>query len=120
MPSGQLIILGMPIVALILPLPFWRISAWPVHLAVWAIALGTAMLAARSQFAYQLLWQSTRAAAALLPVVICWQLQRVTDQRHRQRLFLAASVLAWMSLNQFPSRLLRTSVMSPRWRYSPP
>ena len=94
--------LGLPIVALILPLPFWRTSAWPVSIAVWAIALGTAILAVWSQSAYQLLWQSTRAAAALLPVVICWRLQRVTDQRQRQRLFLAASVLAWMSLNQFP------------------
>src|SRR6185503_2735075 len=26
---GGLIILGMPIVALILPLPFWRTSVWP-------------------------------------------------------------------------------------------
>lgn len=53
---------------------------------------------------YQLIWQSTRALAALLPLAICYCLarRRIEDPTQRRFLFASASTLAWISLNQFP------------------
>ena len=52
---------------------------------------------------YQMIWQSTRAFASLLPIGICWQLgSGRVEQRQRAVLFLSAALLAWASLNQFP------------------
>src|SRR6185436_11994653 len=53
---------------------------------------------------YQAIWQSTRGFAALLPIVICVRIMAAngTSPAERTTLFMAASMLAWLSLNQFP------------------
>jgi hypothetical protein len=53
---------------------------------------------------YQLIWQSTRAFAVLVPLAICYGLVkgRIENVSQASVLYLAAAVLAWMSLNQFP------------------
>jgi hypothetical protein len=54
--------------------------------------------------AYQLMWQSGRAFAALLPVAVSWLLfsRRDDDPKQRRVLFGITAMLAWASLVQFP------------------
>lgn len=106
MPAGPLIALGVPpLFAIVMPEPG---QSRPGPLAVEAIAWFAAItwpIAALWNFtAYQLIWQSTRAFAALLPVAICWEVisSKTMDFDRRAKLFLCASVLSWVSLNQFP------------------
>src|SRR4029453_14794707 len=55
-------------------------------------------------WSYQLMWQSSRAVAALLPLVICWRLisGHRGDSGRQRMLFAVCSMLAWASLVQFP------------------
>lgn len=71
---------------------------------LWTAAIAVPALALWHAGAYQLIWQSTRAIAALLPVGIAWRLISGSsiDPRRRSLLFLSAATLAWMSMNQFP------------------
>jgi hypothetical protein len=73
-------------------------------LATWLAALVLPIYALWSVKGYQIVWQFARAAAALLPVVVACQLVsgRVQDRRKSRALFAAASILAWISINQFP------------------
>jgi hypothetical protein len=73
-------------------------------LATWAAAIALPIYALWSIKSYQLVWQFARAAAALLPVAVACQLVRgsVRDPLKRTLLFASASILAWISLNQFP------------------
>lgn len=70
----------------------------------WTLALALPLLALIEFRAYQLIWQAARTLAALLPGVLAWQLfsGRITRHDHRRVIFLVATVLAWVSLNQFP------------------
>jgi len=73
-------------------------------LATWFAALILPIYALWSLKGYQIVWQFARAAAALLPAVVACQLLsgRVQDRRKSSALFAAASILAWISINQFP------------------
>ena len=83
-----------------------RVEPWPIGVTavVWVAALGLPLAALSNATAYQAIWQSVRAIAAVLPIVIACQIVsgRVDDPRARSRLFATAAVLAWTSLNQFP------------------
>ena len=69
-----------------------------------ALSVVIAISAMWSGAGYQLIWQGARAVAALVPIIICWQLVsgRVENPRCRSMLFATAAVLAWTSLNQYP------------------
>jgi hypothetical protein len=71
---------------------------------LWVAAVTLPVCALWSFPIYQLIWQSTRAFAALVPLAICYSLMwgRIENLSHASVLYLAAAVLAWMSLNQFP------------------
>ena len=83
-----------------------RVEPWPVWATAssWLAAIALPLAALRSATAYQVIWQSTRALAAVVPIVIVWQIVsgRVQARRARSMLFATAVVLAWTSLNQFP------------------
>jgi hypothetical protein len=51
-----------------------------------------------------MIWQFARTASALLPIAIAWRLASggPEDSRKRAVLFMSATMLTWMSLNQFP------------------
>jgi hypothetical protein len=72
-----------------------RALAWLVAIALLATV--------PTLFGYQTVWQSTRAAAALLPPAVWWRLPDTADLRERRIQLFAASFLAWLSLNQIPS-----------------
>jgi hypothetical protein len=54
--------------------------------------------------AYQIVWQSARAFAVLLPLAICWRLISgyIAEPREQRILFAMCAFLAWASLGQFP------------------
>ena len=70
----------------------------------WALAIGLPIAALWNHQIYQVIWQSARAVAALLPIVIAWRLVsgHVQESSQRSVLFASAAVLAWSSLNQYP------------------
>jgi dolichyl-phosphate-mannose-protein mannosyltransferase len=105
MPSGWYALTAIPLIVLVFvePRQRWLARSRIATGAVWAVAVLLPLAALRSAASYQAIWQSARAFAAFLPLGIVW---RVTsgDTRDPERatLFMAASTLAWMSLNQFP------------------
>jgi hypothetical protein len=109
LPPPHWILAGIPLLLVISPLPQFR--RWPQF--TWrrwwaAMGIGGAVVfvnaALYNQTAYQLIWQSARAASALLPVAICIVLGsgRVQEPKQRWILFATAVMLAWASLVQFP------------------
>jgi hypothetical protein len=117
LPRKRLIFASAP-----MPSAWWMLTAFPL-LAVaalaqapagwssgaatavaWTAAIALPIAALSDGRPYQLVWQSARALAALLPIVIAWQLVsgRVQDSRKRSMLFATAAVLAWTSINQYP------------------
>lgn len=105
LPMGtvELIVLGVPIIWLMVSRRVWLVlPASATSAALWVTSVGLAIAATRTPAAYHVLWQSTRAAAALLPTYLCWQLRSVKNEDRRNLMYLSACLLAWMSLNQFP------------------
>jgi hypothetical protein len=108
MPSAFLILSGIPLIALLMPFPqLMKPSASRDRLfriASWAAALVLSVTSLYSMLTYQLVWESARAFAALLPLAICWLLisGHVHDANQRRIMFGCASMLAWASLVQFP------------------
>jgi hypothetical protein len=108
MPAAHLLLLGIPLVALLTPLPdFIHPSlsrGYRLALATGIVALPLTIASLYSSGAYQILWRSSRAFAALLPLVICWRLMagHVQDSARQRVLFASAAMLAWASLVQFP------------------
>ena len=108
MPPAHWIFAGLPLlwaVAPVPPLARWPLRGWWPSAIV--LSLAAAALAVRGLYSpsvYQLIWQSARGAAALLPVAICAMLAlpRVQDAKERRILFGIAAMLAWASLVQFP------------------
>jgi hypothetical protein len=100
MPPVILIVLGLPLLAGLSR----AVNSWWLQ-AAGAVALSLALAALSSPTAYQVVWQSVRGAAALLPVVVCWRLRHVQGTRERRVQLLSASVLAWIALNQVPAAL---------------
>jgi hypothetical protein len=70
----------------------------------WSSCILLPVLALWNFVPYQIIWQSARATAALLPPGVCWLLttHRVPAPIQKRILFLLVAVLAWMSFNQFP------------------
>jgi hypothetical protein len=106
MPPAWLIVTAAPLVAIAFFEPVRRMVARSkaASIAVWIAAIGLPAAALWNTTAYQAIWQSTRAFAALLPIGICW---RITSERQQAEaghavLFMSASLLSWLSLNQFP------------------
>ena len=106
MPAATAIITGLPLAAVVFqPLRFRRVPRRAALTSLlWGAALVLPLWALRDVRGYQLIWQSSRAIAALLPMGIAWRLAsgRPADAVQRSALFLTAAILAWMSLNQFP------------------
>jgi hypothetical protein len=108
MPNGFWILAGIPLVAIVVPV--FRPGADPLRhsepgmVGLWLTALVLPVVALDSTRAYQLIWQSARGFAALLPVAICWLLlsKREPDAKRRWIMFGLASILAWASMVQFP------------------
>jgi hypothetical protein len=75
-----------------------------LNVSRWALASALAVAAFWSAAAYQFVFGSARAAAALLPTLIVCLLfsWRIKDDKRRRYLFISASMLAWASLVQFP------------------
>lgn len=105
MASGWWMLAAGPVIACAV-LECRRVESLPIAVtaSVWVAAVALPLAALRSATAYQVIWQSVRALAAVLPIVIVWQIVsgRVQDRRARSMLFATAAVLGWTSLNQFP------------------
>jgi hypothetical protein len=106
MPDVRAIITGVPLLALVFAVPrsgsVSRAAILPPML--WATAILLPIVALWNVLSYQIIWQSSRAFAALVPVAICWRLAsgRIRHPEQRAVLFVSAAMLAWASLNQFP------------------
>jgi hypothetical protein len=106
MPGAWAVVTGLPLLALTLLAASSRPGSRSVYAKwlLWAAACLLPIAALWHVSSYQLIWQSARLFAALLPLGICWRL--VTGPcRHPEKrpvLFASAAMLAWTSLNQFP------------------
>ncbi len=107
MPPAQWILTGVPLVGLLLPASQDRLSRAGGRLlgaASWIVALALAIGSLYNVTSYQIVWQSSRAVAALLPIAIGWALLsgRVREANQRRILFACSAMLAWAALVQFP------------------
>jgi len=101
------ILAGVPCALLISPLANRiRLTPSQTRIAVVALSVVAAVVITASFYRslpYQLVWQSGRGFAALLPVVVSWLLARSDEDSGQGRIvFAAAAMLAWASLVQFP------------------
>jgi hypothetical protein len=108
MPAAHLILLGIPIVTLLTPFPdflHWSlVRGYRLAIASVIVALSLTTTSLYNRGAYQILWESSRAFGALLPLVIGWLLMsgHIQDLSRQRILFASGSMLAWASLVQFP------------------
>jgi hypothetical protein len=108
MPSAISILLGVPLVALLTAFPDSihpsRLRGSLLVVASGIVALTLSLASVANVWAYQIMWQSSRAFAALLPLVISWRLisGHIHDISRQRMLFALCSMLAWASLVQFP------------------
>jgi hypothetical protein len=113
MPGPSAIITALPMLALTSLAASSRLGSWSVHAKwlLWAAAFLLPIAALWNVFSYQIIWQSARLYAVLLPLGVCWQLASDRGQQpehqgpnggQRAVRFAAAAMLAWTSLNQFP------------------
>jgi hypothetical protein len=108
MPAAHWIFAGLPLLAAVMPVPaFVRAHALSRRHTAWILgAAGTFLLwkSLSDMTSYQLIWQSARGFAALVPVAICGLLLscRGRDVAERRVLFALAAFLAWASLVQVP------------------
>lgn len=108
MPPPYWIFAGVPLVAMVLPLQkLGRAAALLTHQTGLALWLLGALLLTMSLYAvtpYQIIWQSARGFAALLPVATAWIFLsgRVCEVKERAILVGCITMLAWASLVQFP------------------
>ncbi len=108
MAHAYFILAGVPCVALVSPLASRaQFTESQVRFVMIALSLAAGLVIAASldrYAAYQLMWQSGRGFAALLPVVVAGLLffRRDGDSKRRRALFGTTVILAWASLVQFP------------------
>ena len=108
MPSASFIFLGLPLVALVVMGPgVFQTSTQRGRVlsgAIWTALLALLIASLYFSMPYRIVWQSSRAFAALMPVAICWRViaGHVHDATQRRILFGVASMSAWASLGQFP------------------
>jgi hypothetical protein len=108
MTHAYFILAGVPCVALVTPFAR-RIRLSEAHTRVWLFGLSLVALAViaaglHRYAAYQLIWQSGRGFATLLPVVVSGLLltRHDLDPKRGRILFGTTVMLAWASLVQFP------------------
>ena len=107
MPEAYWIAAGVPLIAMLMPLPpRVRHAALSRNAGITLAVIGSIVVAISisNTTAYQLLWQSARAFAALLPVAAGWLVLsgQERDTRKRWILFGCVTMLAWASLVQIP------------------
>lgn len=108
MPPAYWILAGSPLVAMVMPFPTLARAPARVNpkiiVALWLLGAFLVTASLYQAASYQLIWQSARGFAALLPVAAGWLLLsgRVSDVQDRRILFGLATMLAWASLVQFP------------------
>lgn len=96
---------GVPAMALAwLDLRGLRTRSRAAFTVLWTAAIVLPVAALVNVASYQVIWQSTRAVAAFLPIAICFLLAtgRVAQPPQRIVLFACGACLAWLSLNQYP------------------
>jgi hypothetical protein len=107
MPPALWILAGLPLLGLVAPLPARVHQARASRWVGAAIGLGGLMVVGVSLVdveAYQVVWQSARALAALIPVAASAILlsEQTPDLEQRWIVFGCATMLAWASLVQLP------------------
>lgn len=104
MPDGWWMLMAVPLLGLAVAGSRRAAASAAFTIAAWAAAIAVPVAALWHPGIYQIVWQSMRALAAVLPVVILWQIAsgRVHDSARRSTLYAAAALLAWASLNQYP------------------
>jgi hypothetical protein len=106
LPPVSQMVAGILMMTWMLPVPptLTAREARVLNVVRWALAAGLAVAAFWSVLAYQFVFGSVRAVAALLPtLIVCLLLSsRVKDENQRRFLFISSSMLAWASLVQFP------------------
>ena len=108
LPPAHWILAGLPLVAILMPLPRrLRVPALNTGLATVTAWILGALLVVASLYdftSYQIIWQTGRSFGAVLPVAICALLlsRELHDRTQRKILFGAATFLAWASLVQVP------------------
>lgn len=107
MPPAHWMLAGIPLLAIVMPFPqLIRVPALRrlAGVGLWVVAVALPVAALYRFGSYQLIWQSARGFAALLPVAGCGLLfsGRIHDAKQRWMLFGFISMLAWASLVQFP------------------
>jgi hypothetical protein len=108
MPSAIFILLGIPLAALLTAFPASihpsSVRASVLVFAGCIVGLTLSIASLYRIWPYQVMWQSSRAFAALLPLVMCWRLisGHVHDIGRQRILFALCSMFAWASLVQFP------------------
>ena len=105
MPSAPLFLLGFLLAAtFVLPGSPGPRALRIVKVIRFAIAAALSWWALRENMVYQLVWQSSRALASVLPLLVAGILtlsDRVKGP-DRQMLLVSSSILAWAALVQFP------------------
>lgn len=108
LPPAHWILAGLPLVAVVMPLPGRvRVPLSDSRAIAFILWVAGAMLAVASLYsfaAYQTIWQSARSFGAILPLALCAPLLagRLEDRSQRRILFGCATFLAWASLVQVP------------------
>lgn len=106
MPGALAIITGVPLTALVFAASRSPLGSRSILMKslLWGVAIVLPLAALRNVVGYQVIWQSARLFAAILPLWICWRLVSGGIQHPEQQrpLFMLATMLAWASLNQFP------------------
>ena len=106
MPPAAVLVIAVPLMGLVLPVRQAVFGRWSslAEALMWIGGIILPLWSIRNIVVYELIWESTRGFAALLPVIICYRLVSGTvhDTAQRTVLFMTATMLAWMSLNQFP------------------
>ena len=108
LPPAYWILAGLPLVAVVVPLPrSLRVPALDRRLVTVTVWILGALLVIASLYnftSYQIIWQTGRSVGAVLPVAICALLlsEQVHDRTQRRILFGSATFLAWASLVQVP------------------
>jgi hypothetical protein len=108
LPEAHWMVAGLPLLFAVMPLPkFVLVPPSGSRYAVVALSMAGALLVYASLYDatfYQMIWQSARAFAAIVPVAICGILLSHSGRTTAERrvLFGCAVFLAWASLVQVP------------------
>jgi hypothetical protein len=118
LPSAEWILAGLPLVAVVMPLPGRiRVPAFDKGVGAAALWVVGALLVVASLYdftSYQAIWQTGRSFGAVLPLAICALLlsEHVRDRVQRRILFGTATFLAWASLVQVPCYVTPLAVIA--------